>query len=88
MIDLHCHVLPGIDDGPRTVDEALALCKAVAADGVQVVAATPHLRHDHPAVRPDELAHRCEELNQLLRGRQLQRSSGRRGRPALGPVGV
>ncbi|HST15876.1 MAG TPA: CpsB/CapC family capsule biosynthesis tyrosine phosphatase [Gaiellaceae bacterium] len=48
MIDLHSHVLPGVDDGVRTIDEALALCAAAAADGVEVLAATPHVRHDYP----------------------------------------
>lgn len=71
MIDLHCHVLPGIDDGPRDMGEALELCRAAADDGVEVIAATPHLRHDHPRVRPDELAGRCEELNSALRAEGL-----------------
>jgi protein-tyrosine phosphatase len=48
LIDLHSHVLPGLDDGVRTIDEALALCAAAAADGVEVLAATPHVRDDHP----------------------------------------
>jgi protein-tyrosine phosphatase len=41
-VDIHCHVLPGIDDGPRTPEDALALCKALAADGTTTVIATPH----------------------------------------------
>ena len=48
MIDLHSHVLPGLDDGVRTIDEALALCAAAAGEGVEVLAATPHVRHDYP----------------------------------------
>ncbi|MBQ0929189.1 tyrosine-protein phosphatase [Ideonella alba] len=43
MIDLHCHLLPGIDDGPATLDDALALARALVADGVQHVVATPHV---------------------------------------------
>jgi protein-tyrosine phosphatase len=71
MIDLHCHALPGIDDGPRDMDEALALCHAASADGIEVLAATPHLRSDHPGVRPEELAERCEQLNDALRAERL-----------------
>lgn len=56
MIDLHSHVLPGVDDGVRDADEALALLASMARDGVRMVAATPHLRADHPRVDPDELA--------------------------------
>ncbi|HET7129166.1 MAG TPA: CpsB/CapC family capsule biosynthesis tyrosine phosphatase [Gaiellaceae bacterium] len=48
MIDLHSHVLPGLDDGVRTIDEALALCAAAAAGGVEVLAGTPHVRRDYP----------------------------------------
>ncbi|MDQ3434131.1 MAG: capsular biosynthesis protein, partial [Actinomycetota bacterium] len=44
MIDLHCHILPGIDDGSTDADEACALARALVADGVTTVAATPHLR--------------------------------------------
>ncbi len=40
--DLHCHCLPGLDDGPESLDDALALCEALAADGVTQVVATPH----------------------------------------------
>lgn len=48
MIDLHSHVLPGIDDGARDREEAIAICRAAAADGIRVIAATPHVRNDYP----------------------------------------
>ena len=48
MIDLHSHILPGIDDGVRTLDEACDLAYTAAAEGVKVIAATPHVRADHP----------------------------------------
>lgn len=66
MIDLHCHILPGIDDGPDHERDSLALGRALAAGGCQIVAATPHLREDHPAVRVEDLAARCEALNEAL----------------------
>jgi protein-tyrosine phosphatase len=56
-VDIHCHVLPGLDDGPRTPEESLALCRALAEDGITTVVATPHQlgRYDRqnsgPAVR-------------------------------------
>ncbi len=43
MIDLHSHLLPGIDDGPATVDGSLAILKAAAAAGTKVLTATPHV---------------------------------------------
>ncbi|MEX8495613.1 CpsB/CapC family capsule biosynthesis tyrosine phosphatase [Sphaerotilus sp.] len=43
MLDLHAHVLPGIDDGPRTMDDAVALARAMADDGIEHVVLTPHI---------------------------------------------
>jgi len=40
--DLHCHMLPGIDDGPERLEDALAMAQVAAADGTRVVVATPH----------------------------------------------
>jgi protein-tyrosine phosphatase len=44
MIDLHCHILPGIDDGPATREEAIAMCRMAAQDGCRAMVATPHQR--------------------------------------------
>ena len=41
-VDIHCHCLAGVDDGPATMAEALALCRGLTDDGVSVVVATPH----------------------------------------------
>jgi protein-tyrosine phosphatase len=48
ITDLHCHLLPGIDDGPPTMEETLDLARALVADGVQRVVATPHVNHRWP----------------------------------------
>lgn len=48
ITDLHCHILPGVDDGPPTMDESLDLARALVADGVQRVVATPHVSHGYP----------------------------------------
>src|SRR5262249_43801110 len=48
MIDLHSHILPGLDDGPATLEESLELARSAAADGISVIAATPHVRDDYP----------------------------------------
>jgi protein-tyrosine phosphatase len=47
VIDLHSHVLPGLDDGAADLAQAVAICRAAAADGIEVLAGTPHVRHDH-----------------------------------------
>ena len=43
MIDIHCHILPGIDDGAKDIDEALALINLAVNDGVTRMVVTPHL---------------------------------------------
>ena len=50
MIDLHCHILPGIDDGPQTLAQSLALIRAAAANGITHMVATPHI---HPGRYPN-----------------------------------
>jgi protein-tyrosine phosphatase len=41
-VDIHCHCLPGLDDGPASIDEAISLCEALVHDGITSVIATPH----------------------------------------------
>lgn len=48
MIDLHTHVLPGIDDGPATVEGSIELAWAAVADGTTTLTATPHVTWDMP----------------------------------------
>lgn len=66
MIDLHAHVLPGLDDGPSDESAALALLHAARAAGTRVIAATPHLRADFPAVRVERLAGACARLSDQM----------------------
>ena len=46
MIDLHCHILPGIDDGASDLEESLAMAKQAVDDGIQTIIATPHTLND------------------------------------------
>ena len=46
MIDLHCHLLPGIDDGASDLDDALALARMAYANGIQTAMMTPHIIKD------------------------------------------
>jgi protein-tyrosine phosphatase len=62
MIDLHSHILPGLDDGAATLEQSLALCRMAAADGTRTLAATPHSpastasRHYDPALIREQVA--------------------------------
>lgn len=48
MIDLHSHILPGLDDGPGDIEGSLDLARVAAAQGTRTIVATPHIREDHP----------------------------------------
>lgn len=65
MIDLHCHILPGVDDGSLDLRDSLAMGRQAANDGIERICATPHIRHDHD-VRIEEVADRVAGLNAAL----------------------
>lgn len=46
MIDLHCHILPGLDDGPKTIEESLEMARVARSDGIRTIVATPHTLND------------------------------------------
>src|SRR3954463_15629306 len=65
--DLHCHLLPGIDDGAKTMEETLTHARRLHAEGVRDVACTPHIKRAHfPHVRIDELAERRAEAQAAI----------------------
>jgi protein-tyrosine phosphatase len=65
MLDLHCHILPDIDDGAKDMDEALKMCELARKDGINTIVATPHL---NPGVYEPErelILAKVNELNRL-----------------------
>src|SRR5258708_33366985 len=68
MVDLHCHILPGIDDGAQTIEDSLAMAEDAIRDGIKCVGATPHAcneyRFDYAKVRAAR-----EELQSRVEGR-------------------
>jgi protein-tyrosine phosphatase len=66
VIDLHAHVLPGVDDGPPSPADALELLEAAAREGITTVAATSHVRAQAPSALPRELAPRTAALQEEL----------------------
>jgi protein-tyrosine phosphatase len=66
-VDLHCHILPGLDDGAATMEETLRHARRLHAEGVRDVACTPHIkRRNHPRVVLAELADRREEAQRAI----------------------
>jgi len=48
MVDVHCHILPGLDDGPEDIEESLAMAESAISDGITHVVATPHCNNNYP----------------------------------------
>jgi protein-tyrosine phosphatase len=71
ILDVHSHVLPGLDDGPRTLGRALRLCEVYVAEGVSTVVATPHLGDGVHAVTAAAIRRRVEQLTLACERRGL-----------------
>jgi protein-tyrosine phosphatase len=73
MIDLHCHILPGLDDGAKTLDEALEMARIAQSDGIKLIVATPHLlREKFDFEGFDSIQEKRRELNEALRTNNIQ----------------
>jgi protein-tyrosine phosphatase len=70
VIDLHCHVLPGIDDGPATIEESVAVARVAAEQGTRTIVATPHVNLRYPNRAPG-IAAVVEALNERLRAEEV-----------------
>jgi protein-tyrosine phosphatase len=74
MVDLHCHILPGLDDGPADIEESIEMAEAAIADGITHIVATPHSNSryffDYPKIRA-----LCKELQGKI-GERLTLATG------------
>ena len=71
MIDIHCHILPGVDDGAKTLEESLEMCRMAAADGVTTIVGTPH-QHDGVYNTPSAtILAKVQLLNAALKQAQI-----------------
>jgi protein-tyrosine phosphatase len=74
LVDIHCHLLPGLDDGPDSLAESLQMAEMAIADGITHVIATPHAS-DRYAFDAEKVRKRREELQDKL-GERLQIGTG------------
>jgi protein-tyrosine phosphatase len=54
MIDIHCHIIPGVDDGPQEMRETIEMARQAAADGITDIVATPHVNGSYGAMAGEE----------------------------------
>ena len=66
MIDLHCHLLPGIDDGPPDVEGSVAMARRALRAGIETVVATPHVNSRYPN-DPETIAAGVAEVRERAR---------------------
>ncbi|MDA7980513.1 MAG: hypothetical protein MPJ50_17280 [Pirellulales bacterium] len=71
FVDVHCHLLAGLDDGPQTLDQAISMCELAGQDGVRLIAATAHINEDWPNVTPEKIRQSTARLTDALRDRDL-----------------
>jgi protein-tyrosine phosphatase len=83
VIDLHSHILPGLDDGASTLEESVSIARASWADGVEVIAATPHVRDDYPT-SAEQMEQRLSALREELKRQSLSLRVVPGGEIALG----
>ena len=74
MIDLHSHILHGLDDGPETMDESIQMCWMSYRDGVSIIVATPHTLNGSYQNNRSTILAKVEELNALIKKFGVQSS--------------
>lgn len=68
MIDIHCHILPGLDDGSKTLEESLKMLEIAASSGSTDIVASPHANSEFP-FRPELIQARIIELRKEIKDR-------------------
>lgn len=82
MIDLHCHILPGVDDGPKNIEDSIAMAKKAVSDGIKTIIATPHHKNGAYENPKMQIIDEVEKLNNRLKdeGIDLQVLPGQENR--------
>ena len=67
MIDIHCHIVPNIDDGAQSLDDALEMAKIACSEGIRKIVNTSHYHTSFEYIKGKELFERIKEFNQILK---------------------
>ena len=71
MVDLHCHILPGLDDGAIDEEASLEMMRLAVAEGISVIAGTPHHRNGKYLTECESILAGVERLNELAKLHEL-----------------
>ncbi len=71
MIDLHCHILSGIDDGAQTITDSLAMAQQAVAEGIHTIVATPHHQNGKYVNERASIIHQVKQLNDELQQHEI-----------------
>ncbi|WP_394701596.1 CpsB/CapC family capsule biosynthesis tyrosine phosphatase [uncultured Enterococcus sp.] len=66
MIDLHCHILPNVDDGAQSVEDAIAMAETAVAQGIEHILCTPHHNNGSYSNPASEVILKVQELQREL----------------------
>lgn len=66
MIDLHCHILPQVDDGPQRLSDSLTMARMAVADGITDLVATPHTHNGLYQISPNQIRESVETLQNAI----------------------
>jgi protein-tyrosine phosphatase len=71
MIDIHCHLLPNIDDGAKDTEEALQMARLASADGITDIIVTPHMQNGYYHTNPENILLRVEKLQKFINEHEI-----------------
>ncbi|QUW21245.1 capsular biosynthesis protein [Sporosarcina sp. Marseille-Q4063] len=71
MVDIHSHILPGVDDGPKTIEESVQLLEMAVAEGITDIIATPHAYSPHFDVPKEAVLQKVTMLNEISKEKGL-----------------
>jgi protein-tyrosine phosphatase len=71
FVDIHCHLLPGLDDGPQSPQETLAMARLAVRDGIGTIVATPHQLGSFAHIRASRVRDEIDRVTRLLSRHQL-----------------
>jgi protein-tyrosine phosphatase len=72
VIDIHCHILSSVDDGPENIEQSLQMVKQALSEGIQAIIATPHHKNGNYENTKKDILFHTEEFNLLLEKKGIQ----------------